>query len=161
MTSVDHRVSSAIDIREMPADCDVARELMGELSDILRSITGRGGENHFDAHDTEGPRSAFLVAFVGDEAVGCGALRRVDDGTAEVKRLYARTSDMGVGSAVLEGLEDRGRAFGYRRLILETGRQNVRAVEFYHGHGYDDTPNFGVYEGNPASVCFSKELGRA
>lgn len=49
---------------------------------------------------------------------------------------------------------------GYRALWLETRQMNERAVSFYESRGYKRIPNFGRYIGNPAAVCFEKQLTR-
>jgi GNAT superfamily N-acetyltransferase len=142
-----------------PAHAD-ARTLLDELSDALQAITGDSGRSGFAADDVRGPRSRFVVARDGDgRAVGCGALRPLRDGVAELKRMYARPGGQGTGAAVLAHLEATARALGYRAVWLETRAVNARAVAFYERHGYRRIDNFGRYAGNAAAVCFGKELG--
>jgi GNAT superfamily N-acetyltransferase len=145
---------------ESPFSAD-AFALMAELSAELEALTGSGGALSFDAAHADCPRGVFAVAR--DEqgrAVGCGALRRLDDDTAEIKRVYARQKGAGVGSAVLEYLENQARQFGYSRLVLETRKVNKKAVAFYLAKGYKVIENFGKYRGREEAVCFEKRIKR-
>lgn len=136
-----------------------ATALMRELSAALALITGDSGEASFDAAAMQDERARFAIAR--DRlgiAVGCGAIRPLRDGVAEIKRMLARPGCPGVGRTVLAFLEDEARALGYRELWLETRLINARAVHFYEKHGYRRRENFGEYIGNPAAVCFEKAL---
>jgi len=89
--------------------------------------------------------------------VGCGALRPLGEGVAELKRMYARPGS-GAGSSLLDALERQARAFGYAEVWLETRKVNVRAVAFYEKHGYCTIPNCGKYVGRTEAVCLGKAL---
>ncbi len=111
------------------------------------------------------PSAADITVFVvaenaGGEAVGCGGLRDLGNGEAEIKRMYVRPDHRGTGVsvAVLNSLEEHGRRLGLRRLTLETGDRQPDAIRFYEREGYVRIPNFGPYVGEPASICYAKEL---
>jgi GNAT superfamily N-acetyltransferase len=121
---------------ENPSSSD-AIALMEELSNVLVAITGDSGRSSFNPEDVRGAKACFVVArTVEGVAVGCGALRPLQEGIAEVKRMYARPGYRGVGSAVLTFLETEAKRLGYHTLWLETRLVNNRAVEFYEGKGY-------------------------
>ncbi|SDF40345.1 MULTISPECIES: GNAT family N-acetyltransferase [unclassified Duganella] len=144
--------------KEDPAAADSMR-LMEELSNALEAITGDSGKASFDAADVIGPAACFVVARDDSgSAIGCGALRPLQPGVAEIKRMYARHGTAGVGSAVLRFLETEAAASGYQALWLETRLVNRRAVDFYEAHGYTRIANYGKYIGNPLAVCFEKQL---
>ena len=133
--------------------------LLGELSAALKSITGNGGETSFDTSDMADARARFVVARdVQGKALGCGAIRPMDAESAELKRMYARLSRAGVGSALLLRLEQEATALGYRFIRLETRKVNERAVSFYLRHGFQIIPNYGKYVGRDEAVCFEKLL---
>lgn len=133
--------------------------LMEELSTALESITGDSGNASFDIDDVCGPAGRFVVARdAAGLALGCGALRPLEPGVAEIKRMYARHGTSGVGSAVLRFLEEQAQALGYQALWLETRLVNRRAVDFYEARGYHRIANYGKYIGNPLAVCFEKQL---
>lgn len=133
--------------------------LMDELSQSLESITGSTGRNSFNLKDVYVPRSLFAVAYTEDgEAVGCGAIRPINGDTAEVKRMYAKTKAIGVGTAILHYLETEAKKMGYSALWLETRLINRRAVSFYEKRGYYRINNYGKYVNRPEAVCFEKKI---
>ena len=80
-------------------------------------------------------------------AVGCGALREVAPGVAELKRMYVvpAARGRGVATAVLAGLEDEARTRGWTTLRLETGPRQPEAIALYTRAGYRPIEAFGVY----------------
>jgi len=138
-----------------PADPE-ARALLDELSAALQAITGDSGRSSFSADDVRGPRSCFVLARDGatGSALGCGALRPLQDDVAELKR----PGSQGVGAALLHHLEAQARALGYQALWLETRAVNARALAFYERQGYRRMANYGRYVGRPEAVCLCKEL---
>lgn len=80
----------------------------------------------------------FFVGYLGEKLAVMGAIKRIDDSTAEIKRM--RTAPdlwrRGYGQAMLERLEGRARELGFRRLVLDTGEPNVNAIGLYEKNGY-------------------------
>lgn len=101
-----------------------------------------------------------VVAYDGDEAVGCGAIKHYEDGVVEVKRMYVLSNQRGKGIAaqVLKELEQWAVELGYTKAILETGKKMPEAIGLYKKSGYVITPNYGQYAGVDDSVCFEKIL---
>ncbi len=91
---------------------------------------------------------AFLAARMGGQAVGCACLQRLDDRTAEVRRVFVQPSarGRGIGRMLLDALLDSGRAHGYTRLRLDTGDRLPEAVALFRAYGFRDIPD---YNGNP------------
>jgi GNAT superfamily N-acetyltransferase len=152
-----------IDVRREPLDSPVARRLIAALNAELAAEYNDPRANHFrlDPDDVAPERGAFVVAWSGDEAVGCGAIRRLDDGEAEIKRMYvaAEQRGRGVGRRILEALEGEAHRLGVRRIVLETGNRQARALALYRSHGFTDIPAYGEYVHSPAtSVCLGKKL---
>jgi ribosomal protein S18 acetylase RimI-like enzyme len=145
-------------VRENPASPD-AQALLARLSETLEGITGDSGNASFNVDDVRADTARFVIARDhAGKAVGCGAFRPLQDGIAEVKRMYSCPETKGVGAAILAFLESEARSLGYVALWLETRLVNERAVRFYERHGYRRIPNFGKYAGNPKAVCFEKRL---
>jgi GNAT superfamily N-acetyltransferase len=120
-----------------------------------------------DDHEPGPPPSAadtdlFLVAVdpTTDEAVACGALRRLTAGTAEIKRMYVvpESRGTGVATAILRALEKAAVERGWHTLRLETGTEQPDAQRFYRREGYREIPLFGNYVGSTLSVCFERRL---
>lgn len=122
----------------------------------------------YDGEDTEPgvhPSAAdvvvFLVAF--DDAgtpLGCGALRQLDDTSAEVKRMYVVPAARGTGvaTAVLRALEQAAVDRGWTTVRLETGTGQPDAVRFYEREGYRPIPAYGDYIGCEVSLCYERTL---
>ncbi len=70
------------------------------------------------------PDGVFLLATDAGEPVGCGGIRRFDDTTAELKRLFVRAEHRGTGAghALLDRAEQEARDLGYVRLDEAVGR---------------------------------------
>jgi ribosomal protein S18 acetylase RimI-like enzyme len=140
---------------------ETASRIIDELSDALTLITGDSGRSSFDANDVSGKRACFVVARQTDgQVVGCGAIRPLESGVAELKRMFARTGTRGIGEALLAHLESSAADFGFESVRLSTRAVNTRAVAFYKKHGYATIPNFGKYAGRNESVCMEKFLVR-
>jgi putative acetyltransferase len=138
---------------------EIARRLIEQMCSELSARYGTP-PSPFSAADTSAPRTTFLVVRHGSEPVGCGALRRLDDDTAELKRMYvaAAARRRGIARRLLAELERCAVQFGYRAIRLETGLQQPEAIALYESGGYTRIPAFGSYVGNPISVCFEKLL---
>jgi GNAT superfamily N-acetyltransferase len=106
------------------------------------------------------PSGTFIVAWMDDAAVGCGGLRRIDDATGEIKRMFvaADARRRGVARALLAELEATARSLGYTRLVLETGIKQPEAIALYEAHGYKPIEPYGLYKDSPLSRCFAKSL---
>jgi len=147
-------------IERSPMDAD-AIILMEELSKTLISITGDSGKNSFNSDDVCISRSLFVIAYdESDEAVGCGAIRPIDENIAEVKRMFAKVKTKGVGSNILSYLEIEAKKLGYSSLYVETRIINEHAVSFYKNRGYCKISNYGKYTNNTKAICFEKKLDK-
>lgn len=101
-----------------------------------------------------------LVAHVSDELAGIGAIKKFDDDSMEVKRMYVLEPMRGKGLAVkiLQALEAWAVELGAKYTILETGKRQPSAIALYEKCGYQRIENYGQYAGMDNSVCFRKEL---
>ncbi|TKY87441.1 hypothetical protein EX895_004119 [Sporisorium graminicola] len=107
--------------------------------------------------------TCFCVAYQSGVAVGCAGLRRLDQDSAELKRMFVAKPARGKGAAdaLVEFLERKALALGIRRLLLETGDKLKEAQRFYTRNGYRIIPNFGYYQGIETSICMEKTLSDA
>jgi transketolase len=151
-----------VNVRRADIESPIVQQLIAALNAELSERYHEPGANHFrlDPAEVVEGQGAFLVAYVGDRAVGCGAVRRNDDATAEIKRMYVEPLARGGGVArrVLEQLEAEARRLGASRVVLETGIRNPEALALYLRAGFVEIPLFGEYLGSPLSVCLGKEL---
>lgn len=136
---------------------DTAQKLIGEL---CAEMTARYGAppSPFSFAEAAAPRTIFVVARLRGEPIGCGALRRFDDETAEIKRMYVAAPGrrQGVGRQILAILERYAQQLNYRTIRLETGIYQPEAQQLYESMGFRRINAFGPYIGNSTSVCFEK-----
>jgi len=138
---------------------EVARQLIDRLCTELSARYG-APPSPFSPAEAAGPGSVFMVARLAGTPVACGALRRIDDAIAEVKRMYVAPEGRrrGLARRILRKLEQRAVEFGYRTIRLETGVAQPEAIALYEACGYRRIPPYGPFVGNPSSVCFEKFL---
>ncbi|TDC65961.1 GNAT family N-acetyltransferase [Micromonospora sp. KC207] len=119
-----------------------------------------GNDDHEPGTAPSADDMAVFVVARGHEgaAIGCGGLRMLTSGVAEIKRMYVAPAHRGTGvaTAILRDLEARAYDAGVRRLVLETGTSQPEAIRFYQREGYEQIGNFGPYVGAPQSVCFAR-----
>ncbi|MDO9355027.1 MAG: GNAT family N-acetyltransferase, partial [Solirubrobacteraceae bacterium] len=118
--------------------------------------------------DTAGPvtnepladRGVYVVAYVDGRPLASGALRPLDESTAEVRRMYVHRAHRrtGLGRDVLEHLAREAVRLGYRRLVLETGNRQQPAMRLYETCGFVRMAAFGEYVDDPTSVCYERVL---
>jgi GNAT superfamily N-acetyltransferase len=104
------------------------------------------------------PQGALLLARGEDGgALGCIALRRLDESACEMKRLYVRPAarGTGLGRALVAAVLAEATRLGYREVKLDTLPQLDAAIALYRGFGFQPIPPYGdhPYEG---TLCFGK-----
>ncbi|MEV5553974.1 GNAT family N-acetyltransferase [Nonomuraea wenchangensis] len=105
--------------------------------------------------------SVFLIARdSGGGATGCGALRLLGEGRAEIKRMYVIPEARGTGVAtrILRVLEDHARGRGTASVVLSAGVKQPDAIRFYEREGYQPIDGYGPYADEPLARCFTLEL---
>jgi len=92
------------------------------------------------------PVGVFYLVKIEGNLAGMGGLRCVQEGLAEIKRIYVRPQFRGIklGERILVRLLEDAKNFGYPRICLESGPFMKFAHRLYEQHGFTDGP---VYEG--------------
>jgi putative acetyltransferase len=134
-----------------------------KLVELLdKDLSARDGEDHsfYAQYNTLVNIKEAIVCYENGFAIGCGAIKKYDEQTAEVKRMFVMLAHRGKGiaSSVLAGLEQWAEELGYYYCILETGQKQPEAIKLYQKSGYQITPNYGQYEGVENSICMKKSL---
>jgi len=86
-----------------------------------------------------GPQGIFVLASLGDRAVGCGGVRQLSGDLGEIRGLYVlpESRGMGVGRAILLHLQSRALQLCYRTLRLESGAGAAAAARLCESFGFE------------------------
>jgi putative acetyltransferase len=151
-----------IEIRREDLTSETAQALISALNAELRMRYAGDGVHYFrlDPDEVRPGRGAFLVAYEADKPVGCGAVRVIESGIAEIKRMYVLPDRRrhGIARRVLNALEGEARLLGVARLLLETGTRQPEAIALYSNAGFFPTDLFGEYRPSPLNVFLEKRL---
>ncbi|EHR59634.1 GNAT family N-acetyltransferase [Saccharomonospora cyanea] len=155
------------EIREVAVDSVEASTLLRVyFDDVASRYYGRPAtEAELDAAMAEDPSDAlrpphgvFLLAWHGDEPVGCVGLAPLTDGVLELGRMFVLPSarGRGLGTRLLVAAEEAARDRGATAIRLNTRHDLVEAQALYRAHGYAE---IGAYTDAPyAEVFFEKRL---
>jgi GNAT superfamily N-acetyltransferase len=131
-----------VELREAASDdLPVVRGLIEEY------VRGLGVDLSFQEIDAEladlvarygPPRGRILLADVSGEPAGCVALRALDTGTCEMKRLYVRPDfrGTGLGRRLALAVIETARLLGYERMRIDTLPQMQAARKLYAELGF-------------------------
>ncbi len=108
------------------------------------------------------PEITFWSAWVGGDLVGCGALKELEPGHAEIKSMRSanRFRGTGVGKKMLEHILQVARERNYTRLSLETGTQDffLPARKLYERYGFEYCGPFADYAEDPYSAFMTRVM---
>lgn len=137
----------------------VFRNLVKQL-DAWLAVTDGDEHSFYAQFNTLDQIKHVVLAYDGETAVGCGAFKKWDDHTAEIKRMFVLDDYRGKGVAtqILASLEAWAKTAGFTQTILETGKRQEDAVALYLKNKYTIIPGYGQYAGVANSICFSKTL---
>ena len=140
------KIASPRDALDIEAIAGLFREYAGSLGfsldyqDFEAELAGLPGKY-------APPEGALLLATVDGEAAGAVAMRQLEPGICEMKRLYVRPRYRGerlanghsIGRALAHRIVEAGGASGYRRLRLDTiGDRMEAAIRLYRSMGFTE-----------------------
>jgi ribosomal protein S18 acetylase RimI-like enzyme len=132
-------------------DVEIVRTLFREYADAL------GIDLSFQDFESElaDPLGFYELVLLSER--GCVALRRIDDETCEMKRLYVRPDGRrtGLGRALAEAAIAHARAIGFDRMLLDTLPSMTVARDLYASLGFRETD---AYRDNPVEGTSYLEL---
>ncbi|WP_296949344.1 helix-turn-helix domain-containing GNAT family N-acetyltransferase [uncultured Massilia sp.] len=111
-----------------------------------------------DPHELVPPSGWFFLARLDGAALGCGALKTLDDDHGEIKRMWVAPAARGLGIArrLLDALEAQAAAAGLDVLRLDTNKHLVEARALYLRGGYVEIP---PYNANPYAHHWFEKRG--
>jgi GNAT superfamily N-acetyltransferase len=147
----------ATDPEAAPAS-ELLAEMVVELNELYDTFT-RLDHPKVSPAELRAPGGTFLVGWRGEVAVAGGGVRALEDGMAEIKRMYVRPTarSQGVAGELLSALEHAARTLGYATVRLDTGPKQVHAQQLYRRAGYVEIE---PYNDNPFA-CFWGEKSLA
>lgn len=105
------------------------------------------------------PNGGIILCKENDQFIACVAVRRIDDTTAELKRMYVQPAYQGKGiaSRLLENALQLAKDLGYSSVRLDTLDNMTPAIQLYKKYGFYEIP---AYYHNPIgnAVYFEKLL---
>ena len=113
------------------------------FEDELRSLPGKYAQ----------PDGRLFLAYSDKDLAGCIAMRKLEDGVCEMKRLFVRDAFRGrkIGNELIGKIIEEARDAGYRKMRLDTYPEKMgKAVDLYNSYGfreraqYYDNPHNGV-----------------
>jgi GNAT superfamily N-acetyltransferase len=111
-----------------------------------------------DAALLDAPMGVFVVGYAHDRPITCGGVQCLDEGVAEIKRMWVEPGHrgLGLGKRMLRELEDHATRLGYDIVRLDTNSVLTEAIAMYVSAGYVEIDR---YNDNPyARHFFEKRL---
>lgn len=101
----------------------------------------------------------LLIAYADGKAVGCIALRKLNETECEMKRLYIRPEfrRSGIARQLAQKLLSEAREIGYQAMLLDSVPELIPALKFYEKLGFYHIP---PYNDSPVinTVFMKKDL---
>ena len=143
-------------------DLEEVRVLFGEYSTLVaEALCFQNFDEELEElpGDYAPPGGALLIARDGEMAAGCVALRRLDAGTAEMKRMYVRETHrgMGLGRNLAVAVIEEARKRGHGRIVLDTLPKLTTAIALYRDLGFRETGPY-LASPTPGALCFELSL---
>lgn len=134
--------------RALPEDhAAVARELADYLAFIGDAFDAEGLDHdiaHWQEAYDDRTGVLLLVADAAGEVVGTAAVRLLEPGLGELKRMWLRPSRQGrgLGRRLMDACLDEARRLGCRALRLDTQATLEAAVRLYRAYGFSEIPRY-------------------
>jgi len=105
------------------------------------------------------PGGALLIARDDDAVAGCVALRQLDAGTGEMKRMYVREAyrGSGLGRRLAAEVIEEARKRNYKRVVLDTLPKLAPAIALYRDLGFRETAPYLACP-TPGAICFELKI---
>jgi putative acetyltransferase len=154
------RIAMHIEIDDITRPAVLA--LLNEHLAHMNELSPPESMHALDVSKLKAPDITFWTAWEDGALMGCGALKALTAGHAEVKSMRTPQArrGRGAGRALMQHIVDIARGRGYHRLSLETGSQPAfePAQKLYEAFGFTRCGPFGSYTEDPNSVYMTLPL---
>ncbi len=152
-------MGSSISLMTTSLKSPTARKL---LEDLDAELVGLYPDHPYPppfGDEEAGGIGSVLIAYHDRRAVGCGAIRQLEEGTAEILRMYVLPSarGRGIGKLLLSSLEAEAGDIGATKVVLEAGDRQPDALGLYESQGYTRRESW-LTTPNPHSVFMERDL---
>jgi ribosomal protein S18 acetylase RimI-like enzyme len=126
-------------------------------SSLVGGVSKRKG---FVPYNASAQIPDVLIAYDDGKAVGCAGLKRYDDKSTEIKRVWVQPEyrRQHIADKMMQLVEQKAKEQGFARVILQTRPQMTEAVGMYTKRGYKLIENYPPYDKLIGAVCYAKEL---
>ena len=117
-------------------------------------------KNEYHVFNSVSDLTDVFIAYNLGQAIGCIATKTYSEDVLKMKRLFVDPIARGAGIAtnLINKLESQAYSNGYKKIIVETGKNNNEAIRLYKKMNYQLIDNYPPYDGLSNSVCMSKHL---
>ena len=133
-----------------------------EVTEAYYSRIAGGEQNRkgFIPHNLSSSVDEVLLVYDGETPAACSGIKRYSETEAEIKRVWVEPAYRRehIAARMMAMLEERAKALGYRRTILQTREIMKEAVGLYTRSGYHRIDNYPPYDRLEGAICFTKEL---
>ena len=137
-----------------PLALDLVAAMFAEVGEMYEPGLPKGPTAH--PEELSPPHGGFVVLTEDGRPVAGGGVKRLDDRTCEIKRMYVvpDARGRGVGRELLAALESLARDLGYAVARLDTGAKQPGAQRMYERAGYAEIPD---YNRNPDAAFWGEK----
>jgi ribosomal protein S18 acetylase RimI-like enzyme len=107
--------------------------------------------------DYAGPLGCIILAEINKIPAGCVALRKLEDDTCEMKRMFVKPEfrGKGIGKKLIQAIIEQAQEIGYKKIRLDTISTMTIAINIYESVGFKE---INPYRFNPLNGARFYEL---
>jgi putative acetyltransferase len=138
---------------------EYGRYMYEELNLIAGKETYSSQIKAFPDKSYKKPDGGFLLASYNGQSAGCVGLRRFDEKSCEMKRMYVSPHFRGlkIAEELCKEIINMAREYGYSKMLLDTNKEMDSAIKLYLKYGFIEIPAYCENE-NQNPVYMLKKL---
>jgi putative acetyltransferase len=105
------------------------------------------------------PEGGIILCKADNEFIGCAGIRKTDNDTAELKRMFIKPAyqKQGTGKTLLDKVVELAKSLNYKAIRLDTLNYMNPAIKLYRQYGFYEIPAY-YHNPNETAVYFEKIL---